>query len=340
MSVIKISALSETAIKFQKEFAMLPFAVMAEELGRHGITLFPDVQNKHIITEYLRKQGIARPYSTSVNLEHQTEIADAKEKVLEVLTAYASVKDNLKNYQTIGIGMDTLLGKNQTKKHPLEKEIIATIIRTFGEDLLDATFGATRDIADQSPLGLMDGYDKKIDDAISSGEIAVSKGNLVSTGAIVAPSDEDDYTAFEQVLAFWRSGHALMRSKNSLLLIPYDIYNYVCDAHFNKFKSKPSEDSWGMAVLPGTGGKCKMVPSNIMGNGDRIQLVIPGIMDFGMNSMGDADFVQVRNVDEDPNVAQFWIQGDYGTRYRTFHSKMFQVNDGTPAGVQLSGDYS
>lgn len=339
-SIVKISALSDTAIKYQKEFAMLPYAVMATELGRHGINLFPNVQYKHVITEWLRKQGIMKPYDTGVAISQMAEVADTKERVLEVLKAYASVQDNINNYQNIAVGSDVLLGKNQTKKHPLEKEIIMTIITTFGEDVLDALFAGVRDTSDQSPLGAFDGLDKKLDVAIAAGEITTGKGNLVSTGAIVAPTSDTDYTAFQQVLDFWRAADAQLRAKPSVLLIPYDIYNFVCDAHFNKFKQKPSEDSFGLAILPGTGGKCTMVPSNIMGNGDRIQLVAPGLIDFGMDSMSDNDFVQVRNVAEDPNIVQYWIQASYGTRYRSYHKKVLQINDGTPSGVQLSGDYS
>ena len=77
-----------------------------------------------------------------------------------------------------------------------------------------------------------------------------------------------------------------------------------------------------------------------MGTGQRIVLTAPGNMDFGMDTLGDETFVQVRNIYEDPNYVQFWIQGKYGTRIRSINEKVFQVNDGASVGAQLSGDYS
>jgi hypothetical protein len=59
-----------------------------------------------------------------------------------------------------------------------------------------------------------------------------------------------------------------------------------------------------------------------------------------MDSLGDESFVQVRNPFEDPNYVQFWLQAKYGTRIRSIHEKVFQVNEGSAVGVQLSGDYS
>ena len=112
------------------------------------------------------------------------------------------------------------------------------------------------------------------------------------------------------------------------------------DAFFNKFRSKPTADEYGRIDLYGSGGKCKIIRSTIMGTGQRIILTVPGNLDFGMDTLGDEDFVQVRHPYEDPNYVQFWIQGKYGTRIRSIHEKVFQVNDGTPVGLQLSGDYS
>ena len=109
---------------------------------------------------------------------------------------------------------------------------------------------------------------------------------------------------------------------------------------FNKFRSKPTTDEYGRFELYGSGGKCKLLRSNIMGTGQRIILTAPGNFDFGMDTLGDETFVQVRNPYEDPNLVQFWIQGKYGTRIRSIHEKVFQVNEGTPVGLQLSGDYS
>ena len=340
MPTVDISSLQTTAKIFQKDLQMLPYYVMKERLGYHGITLFPNVQHQHILTEFYRKQGIAKPYDVSKDVSY-SDIGKAIERPLTVHKAYASVVDNINNYKTISVGPDVLLGKNKSKKHPWERTMLESIVRTFGEDILDALFPAQRDVDNQTPLGLFDGFNKLIADAISSGEIAANKGNYQTiTDGISYPSGSNDTAAFDKLLNFWRNAHPLLKRANTLLLVPHGIWEAYNAAFFNKYLHKPTVDDWQRTLLEGSGGKCSIVPSIEMGTGQRIILTVPGNMDFGMETIGDEDFVQVRTPFEDPNKVQFWIQGTYGCRIRHFHAKMFCTNTGTPSTYRISGDYS
>ncbi len=338
MSKVDITSLSTTAIRYQKDLKMLPYAVLKEALGVHGINMLPGIQYKDTITDFLRKQGIMKPYVIG-NLADAAP-GKAQEMTLEVETAYASVKDNIQNYKTVTVGPDVLLGKNKSKKHPWELVMLQTIVRTFGEDILDCLFQGERDDAATTPLDAFDGFDTKINDFITAGLITGGKGNYVPTGTIAAPTSESDYAAFEALLDFYRSAHPLLRNKPANLLVPVAIADMYDDAHFNKFRYKPTTDEYGRTELTGSGGKCKIVRSNIMGTGQRIVLTAPGNFDLGMDTLGDEEFVQVRTPYEDPNYVQFWIQGKYGTRIRSIHEKVFQSNEGSAIGNQLSGDYS
>lgn len=339
MSTVDISLLAETAIRRQQDLKMLPYAILRETLGVHGINLLPGIQNKDVLTSFYRKQGIMKPYATNVAIT-DADVGKALEMTLEVQTAYASVKDNIQNYKTISVGPDVLLGKNQSKTHPWQMTMLMAIVRTFGEDILDALFPAERDTGDQSPTGAFDGFDTLIDDFVSGGEISAALGNQVTTGTLEAPSSETDYDPADQLLDFYRSAHPLLKSIPSNLLVPYNIADYYDDAYFNKYKHKPVVDEYNRTELHGTGGKCKIIRSNVMGTGQRIMLTVPGNLDFGMDTLGDEAFVQVRNPYEDPNLVQFWIQGKYGTRIRELHRKVFQINEGAPVANTLSGDYS
>jgi hypothetical protein len=340
MGAANITSLTETAIRYQKDLKMLPYAVLATELGRLGINLFPGVQNKDVITEFQRKQGIGKPYSTTVDPTNSAEIAKASERTLEVLAAYASVKDNIQNYQKVAVGPDVLLGKNQDKKHPWERVMLETIIRTFGEDILDALFGGKRDTSDQTPTGMFDGIDELIATDIAAGLIAAGQGNYKQVGSLAAPSGETDYACFTSLLDFWRQADPQLRAQKTLLMVPFDVATHMQDAVFNKFRYKPTTDDFNRVVLEGTNGNCQVVASNNMGTGDRLILTVPGNIDFGMDTLSDNEFVQVRTPYEDPNLVQMWIQGKYGMRIRSVHKKMFQISDGTPVHNILSGDYS
>lgn len=336
--VVDITSLAESAVIYQKDLKMLPFAILRNELGMHGFNLFPNVQNKHVMTAFERKRGIAKPYVAGDT--ENSDLGKAVQRILEVHTAYASVKDNIKNYKTVSIGPDDLLGKNQSKKHPWEMVMLTSVIRTFTEDILDALFAAEYDTDDKSPTGLFDGIDALIASDIADSLIAAAKGNYVATGSLAKPSSESDITAFASLLEFYRAAHPRLKAVPTILLVPVGVSEAYSDAYFNKFRNKPTVDEYNRTILEGSNGLCRIKASELMGTGDRIILTVPGNIDFGMNTESDDQFVQVRNPYEDPNYVQFWIQADYGLRIQSVNQKMFQVNDGTPVASALSGDYS
>lgn len=337
MAANDLTLLQSSAEKYNRELKYLPVAVLRETLGRAGINMLPGIQYKDTIVNYERNGGIAKPY-VSGDLVN-SNLGQAKESTLEVAPSYASVKDNIQNYQKIAVGPDQLLNKNKTKQHPWNRVMLWAIVSTFGEDILDALWPAARDTDNKTPQGMFDGFDTHIDTAIAAGTIAAGKGNYVSTGSISKPTSESDTDAYDVLLAFWRSAHPMLRSAQTILQVPNDVYDAYVDAYFNKYRQKPTVDAYNRIYLDGSGGKCRIVPITAMGTGDRIVLMKSGLYDFGADNATDHQFVQVRDPYEDPNFKQFWIQGSYGTRIRTVHQKMFQVNDGTPVKNLLSGDY-
>jgi hypothetical protein len=338
MSVVDISTLQESANRYDKDLKMLPVAVLKEELGKLGIALVPNVQNKDIRTYFERTGGIMAPYASGTL--NNSDLGKAIEAILEVHDAYASVKDNVRNYKTTTIGPDQLLGKNTSKKHPWQRIMLWAIVSTFGEDLGDCLYGGTRNPSGTSPKDLFNGFDTLITTKVSSGDISAGKGNKYETGAITAPTDSSDTDAFDQLWELWANAHIALKNRNSIMQVPFDVYNAYQQAHFNKFKYAPRADEFQRYILEGTAGKCKIVPSPFLGTGDRVTLTVPGNFDFGMDSMKDHQFVQVRDPYEDPNYVQFWIQGSYGVRINSINQKVFCVNDGTPIHTSsFAGDY-
>lgn len=330
MAANDLTSLTETAIRYQRDLRYLPYARMAPVLGELGIQLYPGIQNKHVITNYLRVAGIARPYVQGT--VEDSQIGKLEEKTLTMYKAYANVKDNIQGYKTISVGPDTLAGKNRSKRHPWQVVMLTQTVRTFAEDILDALFHAVRDTTDNSPTGLFNGYNKLIDDGIAAGDIADSEGNYYETGSITASN------AYAKLLGMYRAAHPMLRRTRSLMIVPYHIGDKYDDAYFSKYQYGPSRDAYGRTVLDGSNGMCSLVRTPYQG-GSRVILTVPGNMHFGMDSMADQTFVQVRNPYTDPNDVQFWIQADYGTRIASWHKKVFIVNDQNDSAVAYSGDY-
>ena len=340
-TAITITDLTRAARQYKNDFEMLPYAVLGTVLAEHGITLFPGVQYKNTIVSTERKQGIAMPYGVDESIVNRT-VGKFTESDLIVLSSVACVKDNIRSYQQVEmIKPNEMLGANKTKKHPFHVQMMMDIIKTFGEDLLDALFPGERDVSDTTPLGCFDGFETIILAAITAGDVTGGKGNYLESGTFAAPASESDTNALDYLVT-WLRGANVHLKKNSTLMIPASIAEYVKDAFSNKYRYKDVTSTALEAYLK---DRCnmrnlKIVISNYMGTGDRLILTAPNNFDFGMNTKGDEKFVQVRNPYEDPNYVQYWIQGDYGCRIRSVHEKMFFTNDGSLAANRLSGDYS
>ena len=339
MATITIDQLSRQAVKYQKDIQMLPYSVMLEELAKHGITLFPGVQNEHKIVSFLRKRGVAKPYATDITL-NDSDVGKMVESTLKVETAYASIADNVKNYkEVVMVTPDEMLGSNKVKKHPFEVKMMMGVVRTFAEDILDAVFNGERDTADQSPMGLFDGFETKIVDAVTGGEISGGNNNLLDSGVFAAPVDESDFVAYTRLRDWLRAQNPFLL-KNAILLLPQTVARYCMDALKNKTKQKAATIIDFQEYLnEDVDSNIKIVKSRLMGTGSRIYLTAPGNMDFGMNTLGDETFFEVNRLDKDRNKINYWLQGEYGTRWRNFHEKVFATNTGTLTANRMSGDY-
>lgn len=341
-NVINVEDLQRAAEKYQKDFKVLPFAILMNYIVALRLRMIK-VNNKDILIEEQRKGGLTKPYTPGV--EHEAlaiEIKKLGEKILQVQPSYCALKDHIMNYKEKQVLFDPTQDtvNNKTKKHPQEKIIIGNKIKTVAEDIIDALFPAERDVSDLSPTGMFDGYDTLIDAGIVAGDLTVGKGNYIDSGVLSAPADDDDTLAWDRLVTWIRSSHTRF-SKNPVLRMPIGIYNNCSDALENKFKYKDVLFDIFLEKLRDKTQRpnLQLVVSDALGTGTRITLTEDGLYDFGMNAFGDEKFVQVRNPYEDPNMAQFWLQFEAGCRINSWHSKVFMANQGTPVANQLSGDY-
>lgn len=342
MSVINITSLQRAAEKYQKDFMLLPYAMLIPTLQELKLNML-EVDNKDIVIVKERAGGAARPYVAGAP-NYKGEISRLTERELQTYTAVAPIKDNITNYKSKRVLYDATKDKinNKSKQHPLERDIIADIIKTVGEDIIDCLFHATRDVADQTPQGMANGYNTIIDTLVAAGAITTGKGNLVNCGDLTAVSSATDLTAFNSLKAWLRNIDHKWRNKQVVLYIPYSSLVNVKDALENKKTSY--KDVTFASLLTQLREDCgipnlQIVSHYALGVGDRLILTEPGNLDVGMNTFTDAGFVQVRNPYEDANEIQFWNQFDIGMRIKKLHKRGFMISDGSIAANALSGDY-
>ncbi|MGE5317661.1 MAG: hypothetical protein ACM3ME_06670 [Chloroflexota bacterium] len=339
--VINTASLNRTSEKYDPVLKTLPFAFLNDVLTALGINIL-EIAGKDTFVTFNRLGGISKPYRAGV-LDY-SKLGKMTERSLEVKTSYAALKEHIMNYKgKLLTTNDPNKEKvnNQTKKHPLEYFFLSEMVKTTSEDIIDAIFHAEYDVTDKSPLGMFDGICKHIADDIAAGEVSVAKGNMFNTGAIVAPANDTDTTAYYQLVDFIRAANPYLR-KNAILYISNTILFHAQDALGNKLVNKDVmefdvflEHLRGVTAAP----NLQIKTSDAIGTGDQLILTVERNLDLGLNTKGDHQFVQVRNPYEDPNLVQFWSQWDAGTRVRHIHPKLFLVNDGVPVSSLMSGDY-
>ena len=340
MAAVTVTSITNEAIKYQEELRYLPYKELLEVLPDEGIRLL-EVADRDIETTFERKRGGLRPYDPATI--NYADLGKMGEMELQVNKCVYPIKDSILNYST-----KKILGKpqagdgvNQTKKHPLEMLILREKGKTVGEDILDALYSGVRSVADQTPSGTMNGYDKLIDDAVTATTISLANGNLVNTGVLATPVDDTDTLAVDRLVLFVRAADRFLR-KNGLLKITANVYQFAIDALGNKIKNHSLVDNDMLERYINVQARAiiKLVVSDNMGTGTRVHLTTPDNFDLGMNTFGDWQYVQVRSIFEDPNLVQFWTQLNLGARIRGFHKKVFQVSEQAVAHADLSSDYS
>jgi hypothetical protein len=341
--LITVTALQRAAIEYDNTLRELPFYDLRMEMPKLGVNLL-SVNGTDKIAIFQRKGGLARPYVINgSNTVSDEEIGKVVERTLEPKPSYTALKDHIMNYIDKKVVINAAEPvDNKTKNHPLEFLIVRSKVRTVGEDILEALFHAEYDTAVKSPMGMFKGFNTLISDEITAGEISTAKKNLISTGAISAPDDETDMEAFNKLVAFIRSANPFLRNNGSLWITQQALW-YAMDALGNKLKYKNAmEYEVFVAHLRSITGspRLNIITHPALGSGSRLMLTIPGNLDLGMGAPDDQQFVDVRDVYEDPNIIQFWMQWTAGTRIRNIHSKEFAVNDQTNTSTELSGDYS
>lgn len=342
-NVVNIESLQRENKTYQEGLRVLPAYLLQEYIAKMHLNLI-EVDNKDVILNVRRRGALMKPYiGDGTDAASESEAMKLVESILSVDKCYVGLKDNINNYKekkilaAAGNKVD-----NKTKKHPLERQILMNAVKTFTEDFIVCFPHAERDATGTTPIDSFDGVYTKLLALIAASEVSTAKGNLIETDAFVAP--DGDYNALTKMVSFCRSFDPMLKNGPIDLWIPQGVLTMVRDAlavkaQYIKFITNDMlaeylRDNCDLRFTP------YLAVDPTLGTGQRIMAVRPGIISAGINTRSDNEFVQVRAPYEDPNIAQFWIQGDFGSRIDDWDKKVFACNDqASVANTALMGDY-
>lgn len=341
--IIDIEALNRAAKTYNSQLRTLPVAAGMDIAQKYGLN-FLEVANEDVETTYQRKGGILRPYKIGMPDRSSSEVGKLVERSLKPVMTFAEVNDNILNYKNKNVLSNA--GEpvdNVAKKHPLERQIIESVVASYNEDVALGVFTYAYDPEGSTPSKAFDGFYTKLLAYITAGEVSTAKKNMFNTGAFTAPVDTTDTSAYDKAVALLASANPILRSGVANWYIGSTPWNNIRNAYKNKVKA--FSDPTSAQVMEALKDDAQFpllnrITEPTFGIGDFSFVVKPGQLDLGVNTKASAQFVQVRQISKDPNEVQFWIQAAWDVRWKTNHPKMFICNDRPLASVtDMAGDY-
>lgn len=336
--VINIDELKRYAKTYDGVLRVLPFFSLQEFARRMKLNVI-EVRDEDVLVNFRRKAGNTGPYKAGASISYPDEIGKIVEMSLKPELTVCRIKDNIQNYKekrvisNAGEPVDHV-----SKRHPLEKTVIDNMVISHTEDVIFSAFFAERNEEVYSPLTAFTGFFPWIDHFKTTSDISLANRNLVPTGEFGSGDGVDDY---DRLVKFLRQAHPML--KRGAVLYYSSSVELVCKEALRQktkaFKRPTSEEFWEAVKDDANFPMLQPVSHEAYGTGSALILVKPGMLDLGVNTRRASQFVQVRDIFEDPNDVQFWLQSAYGTRFQDVHCKVFQVNECTNQGVDLAGDY-
>ena len=346
--VVNGDQLREAARTYDPILRTLPFFAIAEMCSALGLNVV-QVDDEDVIVNRRRAAGATGPYQKGMTITYKEEVARFFESSLKPELVVSKTKDNITNYQDKKVLMKAGTKLDlKAKVHPLQQMIVEDEVKSHGEDVVFSAFFASRNAEVFSPMTAFTGVYPLITALIAGGYIDAGAGNLATTGAFTKPTGATittDTSAYDNLVEFIGGGHNLLRSSiggKPQLLAAQTVLSAAREAYRNKVRSHdyPTMEQMIQSLREDAMAPELIVNTHVsLGTGSKLVLQKLGNMDFGMNTNVSNQFVQVRNIFEDPNDVQFWIEAAYGTRVRDVHAKVFRTNEQQNTGLDLAGDY-
>lgn len=340
---VNFAGLTSAAKRWDPVLRTLPFIQLNDTAKRMRLNIVDVKSGEHIIKNKRRQANIIAPYSVGLSLNDTKEVMKFVEASLKPEIVFAMVEDNVTNYEEIDIlSNQGNPVNNKDKKHPLEYLLLRDLVTSFSEDVAFNLFHAQRNEAVLSPATSFNGFNYKLSLLKTIGQISAGNKNLISTGEFGTGTTAvpvDDYQKLidwlQQADMFLRRGPVILYASefvmNSVRKSYKDRVKAFTDPAFADIVRMIRDDS----NMPGL----EIISEAEFGTGSQLMLVKPGLLDIGTRNMADGNFVQVRNVEADPNQVQFWLQSAYDTRIQDIHPKVFLVNEQINNINDFSGDY-
>ena len=315
--LIDVKKLNEAMTIYDKTLRALPYATLQEVSAVLGLNVM-DLQGKHVRINERRYAGGTQSYKVGKTFGNLDKLLAFEPSAIEPKDVVCITKENSQVYtdnELLIVGGKPV--SNVTKRHPLEVRVAHALVRSH----------------------------IKADLLIASGDVNAARGNFAVSGEFAMPTGDTDYSAYENLVEWIGNTNTYLRSSRSgvpQLLCAQSVLIAARAALRNKLKMQEYPSMQRMIELLREDAFCptlEVATHEALGRGSRLILQKKGNMDLAFNTQAATRFCQIRDIYEDPNEWQFWLQSGYDTRIDDWHEKVFCTNEQKNEALDLAGDY-
>lgn len=316
--------LVNSSAKFRKDILAMPVADLLNGALQH-MTLHKGVAGDETVGA-IGSGAEVRPYKT------EKGATDTGRIVARTLTTYLG--DVLEEFDPY-ILFTTVYGeqfsdKTERKEADIVRDLCLAMAKSVSKKLGAALFNAVRNASGTTTASLFDGFGTIAAAEISAGNIAVAKGNYMTTAAITANNVGDVLKSI-----YDNASEELQDASNLKLFIPKAVKNLYDDWFLAHFGAVSYNAAYGRKYLHGTDDKCEIVALPGLKNSPYIYLSTKDNMLVGCDQLDASgkEKVLVR-VPDNPKVVQFFMCFFWGVQFQMIEKEYLMV--AAPASVSPS----
>lgn len=307
----------KAAKKWQREFMLMPLFAAKDTLKY--MTGMPGVRYK-VALPTVEGQAQFAPYRSDRKAADTTHV-----DFREIETFFGNVRIDFEpnKYIQMLIGESAaFLGDGQAQA-PSAKLVIAAVMKSLGHNLNDALFTAKRNANGDTTKDLFNGWGTILDEEITAGNIANSKGNLLTlTDAITSANAVDVAKEIE------RSCHPHLRRLDKFLFCDPTFADKYNDAYLLTHAGISYNTKYNQSFIEGSNNKTTLVPLDCLAGTDKFIVTPKNNMLYGYDNMSDTERLEVKRYQ--PWVLTLAAAMFFGCQFHTIDERFLKVVKVTP----------
>lgn len=309
MAIDITEKLLQSGTKYRRELLAMPIASLDKYMPY--LTMRVGVRGKEVVGE-IGGNAQLRPYQTAKNATDTTTLG-----LRELETFLGDVVEEFDPLQLASTVYGNAIS-TKLENFDIVKAAALEMAKSVGGKLGQNLFKAKRNAAGITTADLFNGFSTIADTEITAGNITAAKKNYVDLGAITPAN------VLDVIKASYRGLSEELREQNSLLYMPYEIFDMYNDAFAAEFGPVSYNDNFTQSFVIGSDRRCKLVPMSAIAGTGKMFLSTKENMLFGCDQLSDKEKVEIRRCDN-PKVVQFFMTMYTGVQFESIDARRLKV---------------